>query len=609
MRHIVVGTAGHIDHGKSALVRALTGIETDRLEEEKRRGISIDIGFAHLELSSELRLAFVDVPGHERFIKNMLAGVGGIDLVLLVVAADSSVCRQTLEHFDICRLLGVRRGLVAITKTDLVESDIVDLVRLEVEELVRGSFLEGAPIVRVSSTTGAGLDRIRDSLARLAAEAPPRNPAGHFRLPIDRSFAMRGFGTVVTGTMISGSVRLEDEVEVHPSGMRLRVRGIQIHGGPGPQAVAGQRAALNLSGADYPDLSRGMQLTHPNLFEDTRLLDCAFDLLSSAKPLKHRAPVHFHAGTAEIEAEIRRVDGSTSPIEPGSRSYVRLVLREPAMLLPADRFILRMFSPVVTIGGGIVLDSAPPRRTTVERLRALENAGPAERIELFLKEAPFGLSLAALVARTGLTEADLRSSAREFTTGHYLHPDRAAELARTWRDELAAFHKRNPLLPGIPREQLRGSTPPVVFDALIARDTAVVVESDTIRLKTHKLAFREDESLALGKIESAFERAGLHVPSVAEVLASSGVELARARSLLQVLLREKKLTRVTDDLIFHPSALQSLRTMLGARKGQTFTVSDFKDWTGVSRKYAIPLLEMLDRERTTRRTGDTRLIL
>src|SRR5215472_626396 len=323
MKNVIVGTAGHIDHGKTSLVKALTGIDADRLEEEKRRGITIDLGFAHLQLTPGVQLGFVDVPGHERFVKNMLAGVGGIDLVLFVIAADESIKPQTREHFDICRLLGIRRGIVALTKSDLVDPELVDLVRLEMEEFTAGSFLEGAPIVAVSSTTGAGLADLRRELERMARAVAEKDAAGHFRLPIDRSFSVKGFGTVVTGTLVAGSVRKEQEVELYPVGRRLRVRGVQVYGRPAEQAKAGERTALNLADIDPAEITRGMALADPGRFHPVRQFDCRLHLLASAKPLKHRAPVHFHAGTAEIEAEVRML-GSTAALKPGGSAFARL---------------------------------------------------------------------------------------------------------------------------------------------------------------------------------------------------------------------------------------------------------------------------------------------
>jgi selenocysteine-specific elongation factor len=619
MIHAIIGTAGHIDHGKTALVRALTGIDTDRLEEEKRRGISIDLGFAHLQLTPELSCGFVDVPGHERFVKNMLAGVGGIDLVLLVVASDESIKPQTREHFDICRLLGISRGIVVITKADLVDAELVDLVKMEVEEFTAGSFLENAPKVGVSAVTGAGLEDLRQEIARLSKTIPAKNVADHFRLPVDRAFSMKGFGSVVTGTLVSGSLRVEQEVEIQPGGQHVRVRGIQVHGQPVPRAFSGQRTAVNLGGIDHSELHRGMVLCEPDRFSATKLIDCSVDLLASAKPLRHRAPVHFHSGTAEIEAEVRIPNSGR--IEPGARGYVRLALREPALLLPGDRFILRMFSPVVTIAGGTVIDIAPPRKlsTAGERLAALEGASVPERIRLIVGEAPLGMNLAALIARTGLTTRELGAAIRaaklQWMEEHQwvMEPRSLVELQGRMKKTLSAFHAQNPLQPGLSKEVLRSrdlaGSPPFLLDAVLRITPGISSDGEVIRLSSHKLALKSDEEQALKKIEDAFASAGLAVPSAQEVLKSCGVDAVRARSLLQILFRDKRLVKVAEDLLFHPSALDKLRQLLTVRKGARFSVPEFKDWTGVSRKYAIPLLEYLDRERVTRREGDSRVIL
>jgi selenocysteine-specific elongation factor len=619
MKNIIIGTAGHIDHGKTALVRALTGIDTDRLKEEKQRGISIDLGFAHLQLSENVRLGLVDVPGHERFIKNMLAGVSGIDLVLFVIASDESIKPQTREHFDICMLLGIRKGIVVLTKADLAGGDLLELARLEAGEFVRGSFLEDAPMVAVSATTGAGLDELRAELAKMAATVPEKDASQYFRLPIDRAFAMRGFGTVVTGTLVSGAVGVDQEVELHPARKRVRVRGIQVHGASVQQATAGQRTALNIAGLDASEVARGMVLAEAGRFHATTNIDCAFDLLQSAKPLKHRAPVHFHAGTAEVEAEIRRLHG-TDPIAPGSRQYVRLVLSEPLLLLPGDRFIVRMFSPVITIGGGTVLDIAPPRRAPLDRLRILENATLPERIALLARESLYGIGMPELVARTGWLEADIRkaSSAASVTVLDspqfwLLDPAWVANKLEALHEHLKQFHRQNPLLAGASKEELRSKflagAPPWLLDALLARSKTITANGESIRLCSHKVALRQDEEEATAKIEDAFRSGGLATPAVHEVLAKSGVDPTRARTLLQLMLRDKRLVRVSDELVFHASAMQSLRSLLAQKKGLQFAVPEFKDWTGISRKYAIPLLEYLDRERITRREGDSRVIL
>lgn len=619
MKNVIVGTAGHIDHGKTALVRALTGIETDRLKEEKQRGISIDLGFAHLNLGQNLRLGFVDVPGHEKFIRNMLAGVGGIDLVLFVISADESIMPQTREHFDICRLLHIPRGIVVLTKADLVDPDILELVRLEVDEFVQGSFLENAPVVAVSSITGAGLDDLKMELARMAEQVRDKDPSRYFRLPVDRAFSMRGFGAVATGTLISGTVILEQELEVFPEGRRVRVRGVQVHGAAVARAVAGQRTALNLAGVDVAQLARGMMLAQPGKFAATLQIDVVFDLLSSAKPLKNRAPVHVHAGTAEVEARIRKLGESGGAIAPGSRCYARLTLEEPQQLLPGDRFIVRMFSPVVTIGGGTVLDIAPPRRGTEGRLAILERGSIAERISLLVGEAKSGMGMPELVARTGMLESEIVSGVGSdviaFSEPQFwlVSGAWAKTKLETMQADLKQFHREKPLLVGISKEELRsrvlGTAPPFLLDALLARAKTIAVKGDMVHLASHKVALKLEEEEAMGKIEAAFARTGLAVPALAEVLATSGVELGRAKTLLQILLREKKLVRVSPELVFHASAIQTLREMLATHRGKTFAVAEFKDWTGVSRKYAIPLLEFLDREKATRREGDSRLVL
>lgn len=619
MKNVIAGTAGHIDHGKTALVRALTGIDTDRLKEEKERGISIDLGFAHLELNSNLRVGFVDVPGHERFIKNMLAGAGGIDLVLFVIAADESIKPQTREHFDICRLLNIPQGIVVLTKADMVDADILGLVRLEVDDFVHGSFLEGAPVVAVSSTTGQGIAELRSELQKIAETIAAKDASRYFRLPIDRAFSMRGFGTVVTGTLISGSIRAEQEVEVQPAARRVRVRGIQVHGDSVSRAFAGQRTALNLAGIDASDLTRGMMLAEAGRFTPTSRIDCSFDLLPGAKPLKYRAPIHFHAHAAEAEAEVRGI-GSTGAIQPGTRQFVRVHLREPLLLLPGDHFVARMFSPVVTIGGGIVLDAAPPRRSTVARLETLSKGTASQRIALLVAESRYGLGMADLVGRTGLLETEIAGAAREAGLVVLAEPQFWAmdpgwiqSKLDTIQQILKDFHRSKPLAPGMPKEELRGrelpSSPPFLLDALLARSKTIAAEGDTVRLRSHRVALQQDEQAATAKIETAFQLAGLAVPSTNEVLAKSGVEAARAKTLLQILIREKKLIRVSDDLVFHVSAVDQLHQLLAGRKGQRFAVPEFKEWTGISRKYAIPLLEFLDRERITRRDGDVRLVL
>ncbi len=591
-------------------MRALTGIDTDRLEEEKRRGISIDLGFAHLG-----SIGFVDVPGHERFVKNMLAGASGIDVVLFVIAADESIKPQTREHFEICRLLGIPRGVIALTKSDLVDQDIIDLVRLEVEEFVRGSFLENAPVVPVSSTSMQGMDQLRSALDEASGGMAGKDVSRHPRLPIDRSFSMRGHGAVVTGTLISGSLAIDDEVELYPAGIRARIRGLQVHGSPVARARAGERTAVNLGGVDAKDARRGMTLAPPGLFQATHTIDSSFELLAGAHPLKHRAPVHFHAGTAEVEAQARLI-ASLDPMKPGTRAHVRFVLREPLLLLPGDRFIVRMFSPVVTIGGGVVVDiAAPPRLRRAQLDQRLTNLESGDRVSILVNESEFGLSSSQIVARTGMRVSEIGERAGLVRLqGDWLVA--SAWIERTlakFREILKDFHRKNPLQPGLAKEALRSrelaGAPAFLLDALLARAKDIVAEGENVRLESHRVALKEDETAATEKIEAQFRDGGLAVPSTQEVLAKSGVEPARARPLLQILLKNRKLIRVGEDLIYHASAVEGLRKTLAARKGARFSVADFKDWTGVSRKYAIPLLEYLDREHVTRREGDQRIVL
>ncbi len=632
MKSVIVGTAGHIDHGKTALVRALTGIDTDRLEEEKRRGITIDLGFAHLELAGPqgepLRLGLVDVPGHERFVRNMLAGVGGIDMALLVVAADEGIKPQTREHFDICRLLGIQRGLTVITKSDLVDSETLGVVRLELEEFLRGSFLDPrrAPIVPASALTGAGLDQLRRELARVAAEVVAKDSNAQFRLPIDRVFSMPGFGTVITGTLIAGAVAKEDEVTIFPGGARARVRGVQVHGETAERAVAGQRTALNLAGVSMSQLARGLVLALPGQLRATNRVDASVVLLPSARPLKSHAPVHFHAHAIEMIARV--VPLGTKQIEPGQTAYAELRLAQPTLLLPGDRFILRQFSPVVTIGGGVVLDAAPRKSTAQEKLAflsALAVANDADALALrTARRANHGLGLREAVAETGWTRAQvdavragLESAGRVVRFGELMvNPPAITALATALLQALEEFHRRNPLVSAMPREQLREQldAPAEIFGPLLerlAREGKIELTGDQARAAGHGIVMKDEEAEAKATIERAFAQAGLKVPGLKEVLASLPVDRVRAQKIVTLLLRDRVLVKLAEDLVFHREALAGLRRSITEYKTKSdrIGVAQFKELAGISRKYAIPLLEYLDREHVTRRAGDERIIL
>jgi selenocysteine-specific elongation factor len=537
----------------------------------------------------------------------MLAGASGIDAVLLVIAADESIKPQTREHFDICRLLGIRRGIIVLTKSDLVDPDVLGLARLEAEEFVQQSFLAGAPIIPVSATAGVGLHELRSALAALKATA--KDATRFPRLPIDRSFSMKGHGAVVTGTLIEGTLALQDEVELYPTSKRAKIRGLQVHGKSVERARAGERTAVNLAGIDSAEIERGSTLAPPGIFRATRQIDTMFDLLPGAYPLKHRAPVHLHAGTAEIEAQARLI-ASLDPVKPGTRAHVRFALRDPLLFLPGDRFIVRMFSPVVTIGGGVVLDiDAPPRIRRADLDRRLTELESGDRVSILVSESKFGMGVSELIARTGLRKIDTPPSIVRLPNEWLISKSALDRLTAAIRDTLTDFHRKNPLQPGMQKEELRSrvlsNAPPFLLDAL----TGFVIEGDIVRLATHRVALKQDEEEATAKIEALFRDAGLAVPATTEVLAKSGIESARARSLLQILLKNRKLVRVGDELIFHHTALAQLRSLLASRKGTRFSVGEFKDWTRISRKYAIPLLEFLDRERLTRRDGESRIIV
>jgi len=631
IKHVIVGTAGHIDHGKSALVEALTGTNPDRLEEEKRRGITIDLGFAFLDLDNA-RLGFVDVPGHERFVRNMLAGVGGTDLLLLVIAANESIKPQTREHFDICRLLGIPRGIIAITKSDLVDADMLGLVRLEIEEFVRASFLEGAPIVPVSAKTGDGLDALKRELLHAAQAVAARDATRHLRLPIDRAFAMKGFGTVVTGTLVAGTLKPEDEVELYPTRKRVRVRGLHSGGKAVERAVAGQRTAVNLAALGREEIQRGMVLAPPGVFQPSVRLDARVTLLASARPLKNRAKVHFHQGTAERIAEVVLLLRDELP--PGESALAQLRLSEPALLLPGDRFILRQFSPVVTIGGGTVLDARARRHRRNDPAVAafpetLERGNHEETLAALAASSQRGMTLAEIISRTGWTEAEVRRAVKNLSAAKQLRvvgeqpltiafAKTLAELAVILKKAVEEFHRANPLLPGIPKQELRGRAKnprAEVFQAALddlVRERILTMSGDLVQHAGREIALSSDESRAKELIEKEFEHAGLSVPSFAAVLEKLPVESSRAQKILLMLLREKVLVKVASDLVFHRSAVARLRELLAKyrkERGDKLPIPAFKELTGVTRKYAIPLLEYLDREHVTRRVGDERVIL
>jgi selenocysteine-specific elongation factor len=559
----------------------------------------------------------------------MLAGVGGIDLVLMVIAADESIKPQTREHFEICRLLSIPRGITVITKSDMVDEETLSVVRMEIEDFVRGSFLDvsRSPVVAVSALKGTGLDELKREIVRLAADVPARDTEALFRLPIDRVFTMKGFGAVVTGTLIAGKVKKEEEIEIFPGRKRARVRGVQVHGSTSEQAIAGQRTALNLAGVQMEELSRGMTLAAPGAFEPTQKFEVQISLLKDAKPLKNRARVHLHAFTSETIAEVA-LHGVTE-LKPGASAFAQLRTAEPLLLLPGDRAILRQFSPVITLGGAVVLDAFPLSRQKQDAVqRFLQTLSSGNRQDALLariaRRGHEGLSLAAAVRETGLKQSVLQpmvgvlvQQRQIIQVGEFLL---SSDALQKTRDKLIAaleaFHKANPLVGGISKEELREKLGlhQTVMEAMLAqltRDKKAEVAGEQVRLSGRGVELKDEEAKAKAQIEKAFADAGLKVPLMKEVLDKLPVDKARAQKLVTLLLRDRVLIKLADDLVFHHAALEGLRQLMATQKAKTqkIDVATFKDLLGVTRKYAIPLLEYLDQQRITRRVGDERIIL
>ncbi len=636
MKSIIVGTAGHIDHGKTALVRALTGIDADRLPEEKKRGITIDIGFADLDLG-DVRIGFVDVPGHERFVKNMLAGAHGIDAVALVIAADESVMPQTREHFDICRLLGVEKGIIVLTKKDLVDDELLQLAKAEAEDLVKGSFLEDAPIVAVGSRTGEGIDELKNALRRIGSVIRARSSDYVMRLPIDRSFTMKGFGAVVTGTLIAGEINEADDLELLPAGTRVRVRGVQVHGSSVKTAFAGQRTAINLGGIDSAAIERGMVLAPVARLRPTQIIDATIQVLSSSpRGLRSRQRVRVHIGAAEVLARVRVLEAD-GEIKPGANGFAQIRFESPVVGVLGDRFILRAYSPQVTIGGGAILEAFATKHRARDlpavraALQALSQGGLTQQLIAYVINAgSHGMARDEIAARTGWRDEVIDTATREaIESGEIIDVDKTL-ITRAAMDELSArivgaisaHHKREPLSRGLPREIVReqffAGVSGETFRALMAKleeGAAFISEKDVIRLRDHTRELSGDDARTRDSLEQAFRAAGLAAPSLADAFASAGINASdqRGRKLLQMLLDAGVVIKVHGDMLFHQEALdgliKKLRAYAESNSDRTIDVSSFKELAGISRKYAIPLLEYLDRERITRREGDKRRIL
>ena len=622
---IVIGTAGHIDHGKTTLVRALTGIDTDRLPEEKRRGITIDLGFASFELptpnGTPLRISFVDVPGHSLFIRNMLAGAGCVPAVMLVVAADEGIMPQTVEHLAICELLGVSQGLTVITKADTVSASRLQEVTDSIESFLQGTFLsrDNAPVVPASAATGEGLEAVRAELLNLATSTHLDTSDALMRLPLDRSFVMKGFGTVVTGTLISGTIRDGQTLHLQPDDRSVRVRGLQSHGEPVPFAQPGSRVAVNLSGIDATQVRRGETLVSPRTLSCVDTLDVEVRLLQNAPALKHRARIHFHAFTSETMASVSLY--GYEAVQPGAVRLMRLKLAEPIVLVPGDRFVLRQSSPAGTIGGGRVLDAHPLprlRKSVTHWLEQLHAASPTTQLSLRVsRRSASGITLDTLSAETGLTLDAIRGQIGPAIESGYIHLI-SDNLLLSREAFLIVAHEIISRLQTVARmksSELRGQadlTQPV-FDFVVnylVNQKKIQLHDETVSIYDANVSASNPESDRRAAIANAYEQSGLAAPSVLEIAQRFNMKEADMRRLVTTLQRDKTIVRMgSDDLFIHSAALSGLAAQLAPLRGSLMDVARFKQLTGLSRKYAIPLLEYLDRQRITLKQNDQRLIL
>jgi len=623
-----------VDHGKTALIKRLTGVDTDRLKEEKERGITIELGFASLTLSDGRTLGVVDVPGHERFVRNMVAGAAGIDLVVLVIAADEGVMPQTREHLQICTLLGIRKGFVALTKIDMVDAEWLDLVREDVRTFLRGTFLEDVPVVPVSSLTGAGFPELIETIGKKAQEVEAGADVGLFRLPVDRVFTMKGFGTVVTGTLASGMVATGEEVEVSPIGLRARVRGIQVHNRTVETAEAGQRTAINLQGVDREMIERGHILADPGSLTASLRIDCLYRHLGGVRKLKNRSLVRLHTGTCEVMARMILLDRDV--LEPGTECCAQLILETPLATVAGDRFVIRSCSPVTTIGGGLIVDPLPAKHkrssaAVLGEFKSLAGAGDEEKTAVVLERAGIGgITENLLIVRTGIRGRELRRrlegmfGARKAVLvdreemrvlSHPVYEAFQTEILR----ELQGYHERNPLREGLSREELRttlergdGAGQKIFTMALreLEKRGEIVAEKEMIRLTGHRVHLKGEMEDLREELSLVFQNGSLTPPTVREVLEQFSARKKEVASLIQVMTREGVLVRISEDLNFHRDALEKLREdyrRILIRDGQA-TPASFKELTGLSRKFIIPLMEYFDMTKLTMRAGDHRIL-
>jgi selenocysteine-specific elongation factor len=633
MKQVVLGTAGHIDHGKTSLIRALTGIDTDRLKEEKLRGITIELGFAHMVLPSGERLGIVDVPGHERFVKHMVAGATGIDLVALVIAADEGVMPQTREHLEICDLLRVKQGLVVLTKTDLVDDpEWIEMVKDDVASFLKGTFLQDSPILPVSSATGEGLEELRSAIDRIVAGIDARSPDGPFRLSVDRVFSMRGFGTVVTGTSLSGKLAVGDPVTIYPSMHKTKVRGLQVHNQDVQEIYPGQRTAINLQGIERLLIQRGDVIATPGALVATHMVDVHMHVLSSSpRPVKNRAKIRFHTGTAEHMATVVLLDQEEVPA--GNEAFAQIRLDHPIAALRGDRFVMRSYSPVQTIGGGSILHPLPIKHKghhKIEAARGLEILLHGDDPSIVLWHARDascqGLSEDQLRLRANVPPRILEKSLQQFISQkkvilydkenrRLLHSDVLEEMKGTILGSLADHHARFPLKTGMAKEELAAQLPETVDAKLynyvlrqLAEEDHIVQEMEWVRLTSHKVDLTRDEEVIRQKIEKAFKDAGLQPPFMKEVTAGLQGTPRQHQDVIDWMLSQGILVKVKEDIYFHSAALSDLHKRLVEflREHGEISTPQFKEMTQASRKYTIPLLEYFDTQRITIRIGDNR---
>ncbi len=632
MKHVILGTAGHIDHGKTALVKALTGVDTDRLKEEKERGITIELGFTFLDLPSGIRLGIIDVPGHEKFVKHMVAGVWGIDLVALIIAADEGVMPQTKEHLDICKLLKVKKGLIVLTKIDLVERELLELVREEVTDIAKDTFLKDAPILAVSSMTGEGIPQLISTLDHLSMEVEERPSDGLFRLPIDRVFIMKGFGTVVTGTMVSGKLSLAETVEILPSGFEGKVRNLQVYNRSVEEAVAGERAAVNLQGIETSAIERGDVLVHPKTFTSTQLLDVYLEYLSIApRPLKHRTRQRFHIGTNSTTASIFLLD--REELAPGEGGFAQLRLERSVIALPQDRFVIRGSGAIQTLGGGVVLDTHPIKHRrysppVINDLILLKDGSSEQAISQYiLRSGMAGISIGDLLNRVAMTPNEIQTILRKMIgRGDILLVDseklKVIEISQYQRlkemalIQLREFHQRSPMRTGLAKEELRTKLPAEVdmklFQILIngfIQSKEVILEKDKLRLPEHQISSADEKGL-VKRVEEAILRGGLQPPSPKELSEEWSEEEEAVQAIIEHLVHDGVLVKIKSGMYFHRVHFENLKGELinFLKSHKEITISQFKELTGASRKYAIPLIEYFDQIKLTLRLGEKRVM-